>query len=83
MSVRVVARVRPHHKSELEKDVIISTTGDCETPFIKIPNPKNESEIFSFKFSRIFDQDSTQQEVFDNESMCWSRLKGWECCAVN
>ena len=70
MSVRVVARVRPHHKSELEKDIIVSTTSDSESHFVKIPNPKSESETFSFEFSQVFGQLSTQQEVFDTESMC-------------
>jgi hypothetical protein len=34
---------------------------------VRITNPKNDSEIYSFQFSSVYEQDATQQEVFDNE----------------
>ncbi|THZ75538.1 kinesin-domain-containing protein [Aureobasidium pullulans] len=72
MSVRVVARIRPLLKQELEKDTIVeaapSATEPLATPsIVRIPNPKNEAEAFSFQFNSVYDQQATQQQVFDNE----------------
>ncbi|KAI9852634.1 MAG: hypothetical protein M1830_006782, partial [Pleopsidium flavum] len=72
MSVRVVARIRPLLKSELDKDSIISASShvneDSNRPtIIKIPNPKNASEEFSFQFNSVYEQCASQQDVFDNE----------------
>jgi hypothetical protein len=69
MSVRVVARIRPLLKAEIEKDVITEAAGDsaeCKT-IVKIPNPKNESEAFSFQFNSVYDREATQSQLFDNE----------------
>ena len=68
MAVRVVARIRPLQKGELQKDVILSTVGNSENPLVKIPNPKNESESYTFQFSGVYDQLATQQALFDHES---------------
>ncbi|RVX75206.1 hypothetical protein B0A52_00558 [Exophiala mesophila] len=69
MSVRVVARIRPLLKSEIEKDQILSSHPgpDGNTSIVKIPNPKNLAEEYSFQFNNVYDQDSTQQEIFDAE----------------
>lgn len=71
MSVRVIARVRPASTKELEKDTILSvgsTTDDNSNPtLIRIPNPKNEAELYSFQFNSVYDQSSTQQQLFENE----------------
>ncbi|EMC95835.1 hypothetical protein BAUCODRAFT_505953 [Baudoinia panamericana UAMH 10762] len=72
MSVRVVARVRPLLKAEHVNESIVSTAsapGDTEAKpsIIRIPNPKKESEAFSFHFNSVYDQGTTQAEVFDNE----------------
>ncbi|EKG17802.1 hypothetical protein MPH_04934 [Macrophomina phaseolina MS6] len=72
MSVRVLARIRPLLKNELEKDTIVtaeSATGDENSPpnLIRIPNPKNEAESFSFQFNGVYDRTTTQQELFDKE----------------
>ena len=70
MPVRVVARIRPppQHK---EKDTIISTISNgYDAPYpteIKIPNPRNEKENFTFNFSGVYDHLKTQQELFENE----------------
>jgi hypothetical protein len=64
MSVRVIARIRPLLKKELEKDVIVSATNST---IVRIPNPKNDAEIYSFQFNSVYEQDTTQQEIFDNE----------------
>lgn len=69
MSVRVVARVRPLLKSEIEKDVILETSGDnaASKTSVKIPNPKCPSEGYSFQFNSVYDRDTTQAQLFDNE----------------
>lgn len=74
MSVRVVARIRPLLKHELDKDTIVTaeSTSDESSKslptIVRIPNPKTESESFSFQFSSVYEQEATQQEVFDAES---------------
>ena len=72
MSVRVVARIRPLLKSELEKDIIVkadssSKDGSSFPAVVRIPNPKNEGESYSFQFNRVYDSESTQQDVFESE----------------
>ncbi|KAL9094417.1 MAG: hypothetical protein Q9165_003267 [Trypethelium subeluteriae] len=74
MSVRVVARVRPLLKLEQDKDVIVTTSGSGEESpasptVVRIPNPKNEAESFSFQFNSVYDQESTQQSIFENEGL--------------
>lgn len=71
MSVRVVARIRPLLKQELDKDTIVTTETPDDTSatptVVRIPNPKNESESFSFQFNAVYGQDATQQQIFDSE----------------
>ncbi|KUI72146.1 Kinesin-like protein KIF22 [Cytospora mali] len=70
MSVRVVARIRPLLDDEYEKDVIVhadSKEGAKNPNIVKIPNPKNEAEEFSFAFNGVYDQDTTQDELFTAE----------------
>lgn len=69
MSVRVVARIRPLLKGEIEKDVIVEAVGDSadNRTTLKIPNPKTDSECFSFQFNSVYDQDATQAQLFDTE----------------
>lgn len=64
MSVKVVARIRPLLKAELDKDTIVTADG----PVVRIPNPKNENEDFSFQFNSVYGSDATQQDLFDSES---------------
>ncbi|KAH9212976.1 P-loop containing nucleoside triphosphate hydrolase protein [Leptodontidium sp. 2 PMI_412] len=63
MSVRVVARVRPLLPKELDKDTIVRV----ESNILKLPNPKNEAEEFSFTFNSVYDMGTTQEELFTNE----------------
>ncbi|KAK7736719.1 hypothetical protein SLS53_006929 [Cytospora paraplurivora] len=70
MSVRVVARIRPLLGDEYEKDVIVhadSKAGAKKPNIVKIPNPKNEAEEFSFAFNSVYDQATTQDELFTAE----------------
>ncbi|KAL9595451.1 MAG: hypothetical protein Q9219_006442 [cf. Caloplaca sp. 3 TL-2023] len=44
------------------------TEGDNSKPnLVRIPNFKNENELYSFQFSSVYDGSSTQQSIFDNE----------------
>ncbi|KAM0510957.1 hypothetical protein ACHAPE_010388 [Trichoderma viride] len=70
MSVRVVARLRPLLSKELDKDIIVRTDSiDPEKPptVLKIPNPRNESEEFSFTFNGVYDQETSQETLFTSE----------------
>ncbi|KAF9874266.1 kinesin family protein [Colletotrichum karsti] len=70
MSVRVVARIRPLLDKELDKDTIVSADSTEEgkhATLVKIPNPKNESEEFSFAFNSVYDQPTSQEELFTAE----------------
>jgi len=73
MSVRVVARIRPLLKSENEKDIIVQSQDgpDAKPTIVKIPNPKNLAEEYSFQFNSVYGQESTQQEIFDAEGQRW------------
>lgn len=72
MSVRVVARIRPLLEKEVDKDVIVTTnsTDDGKTPnIVKIPSPKNEAEEFSFTFNSVYDQPTSQEQLFTSEGI--------------
>jgi hypothetical protein len=73
MSVRVVARIRPLLKAELDRDIIVQGTSSSdndsneEINTIRIPNPRNEGEDFSFQFNSVYDMQATQEDIFQNE----------------
>ncbi|OTA06041.1 kinesin-like protein [Trichoderma parareesei] len=70
MSVRVVARLRPLLAQELEKDIIVRTDSvepDKPPTIIKIPNPRNEAEEFSFTFNGVYGSETTQETLFTAE----------------
>ncbi|KAK3376163.1 P-loop containing nucleoside triphosphate hydrolase protein [Lasiosphaeria ovina] len=70
MSVRVVARIRPLLEKEHDKDVIVRADSvEDGKPFtmVKIPSPKNEAEEFSFAFNSVYDQSTTQEQLFTAE----------------
>lgn len=71
MSVRVVARIRPLLKQELDKDTIVtaeSLDGESTPTVVRVPSPKNDAESFSYHFSSVYEQEATQQQLFDAES---------------
>ncbi|KAI1816986.1 kinesin-II 95 kDa subunit [Poronia punctata] len=70
MSVRVVARIRPLLEKELDKDIIVYPASNDEgktSNVVKIPNPRNESEEFSFTFNSVYNQSTSQEELFTAE----------------
>jgi hypothetical protein len=84
MSVRVVARIRPLlGDKEMDKDVIVTAASAEEgraPTIVKIPNPKNEAEQFSFAFNSVYDRETTQEQLFTAEGMVtrlYSRHLAW------
>ncbi len=80
MSVRVVARIRPLLEKELDKDTMVrgdSTEDGRPMTLVKIPNPKNEAEEFSFAFNGVYDQSATQETLFTSEGWQASRPLRW------
>ena len=74
MSVRVVARIRPLLEKELEKDIIVrsdSVEAGKPSTIVKIPNPKNEVEEFSFAFNGVYDRSTSQETLFTSEGVPW------------
>ena len=69
----MVARIRPLLDKELEKqDIIVRAESSQEgkpANVVRIPNPKNESEEFSFTFNGVYDMGTSQEELFTNEGM--------------
>lgn len=37
---------------------------------VRIPNPKNEGEEYTFNFNAVYDAEVAQQELFDAEGEC-------------
>jgi len=84
MSVRVVARIRPLLKKENDKDVVVSSgpagKEEHSSPtVVRIPNPRNEAELYSFQFNSVYDQEATQQDVFENEGTLPTSITEDEC----
>ena len=80
MSVRVVARVRPLLKAELDKDVVVSASGAGDdtsigNTIVTIPNPKNNGENFNFQFNSVYGPEANQQELFEKEGKDVIRLQ--------
>ncbi|KAL8738912.1 MAG: hypothetical protein Q9181_000364 [Wetmoreana brouardii] len=71
--IRVVARIRPQQDLKVEGDCIVSADGvegdaaSLQPTLVRVPSIKNENEVYSFQFSGVYDQSSTQQTIFDNE----------------
>ncbi|KAI6244932.1 hypothetical protein HI914_06865 [Erysiphe necator] len=70
MSVRVVARIRPLLGKETDEEVIVRAESNQESKFqnvVRIPNPKKETEEFSFTFNAVYDANASQEALFTNE----------------
>ena len=68
----MVARIRPLLDKELDKDTIVraeSSGHGKAMNIVRIPNPKNEAEEFSFTFNGVYDMETTQEELFTNEGI--------------
>lgn len=81
MGIRVVARIRPQQPHELDKDVIVSAAvgagngkDDDPATLVRIPSHKNDHEMYTFAFSGVYDQGTSQRSIFDNEG----KLVSWK-----
>lgn len=69
-TVRTVVRFRPLLEKELEKDVIVRADRVDEgkpLTLVRIPSPKNGAEEFSFAFNSVYEQSTSQEELFTAE----------------
>lgn len=64
-NVRIIARIRPLLKNEIEKDIVVRTEGTA----ISMPNPKNENENFTFPFNAVHDSESDQSQLFSEGTL--------------
>lgn len=70
MSIRVVARIRPLLEKEMDKDIIVRPDGGDANGghnIVKIPNPKNDGEDFSFAFNSVYGSSASQETLFTSE----------------
>eukprot|EP01080_Neovahlkampfia_damariscottae_P008400 gene8400-225_t len=61
-NVKACIRIRPLIKGEKEK-----IKYEIHNNYIQTLNPKNEKEILNFEFDAVYDEKSSQQEIFENE----------------
>lgn len=74
----MVARIRPLLDKELDRDTIVRAESSVEgkpANVVRIPNPKNEAEEFSFTFNGVYDMGTTQEELFTNEGKSIYKLQ--------
>lgn len=46
---------------------------------VRIPNPKNLAEEFSFTFNGVYDLGTSQEDLFNQEGTYWARLFSQKC----
>ncbi|CAL1699805.1 unnamed protein product [Somion occarium] len=64
--INIVTRLRPPITNEVNDDGV-RVTREGDRHFISVNNPRDLTQVFKYPFSSCYDQDSTQQEIFDNE----------------
>lgn len=62
-------------KTTTQEKGALATLRDRDT-VVRIPNPKNESEEYSFQFNAVYEAEATQQELYEAEGECWES-KSW------
>ncbi|KAF9553564.1 kinesin-domain-containing protein [Agrocybe pediades] len=74
LKVKIAARLRPRIEGEIDDDSVKvvhsgdNTGGSSHSgTFITVANPRDPSQIFKFPFSSCYDQNSTQEEIFNND----------------
>ncbi|KAI9932722.1 hypothetical protein ASPWEDRAFT_123067 [Aspergillus wentii DTO 134E9] len=53
-------------KKSSNENAALAALRDRDT-IVRIPNPKNESEEYSFQFNAVYDSNASQQDLFDAE----------------
>lgn len=85
-TVRTVVRFRPLLEKELEKDVIVRADRVDEgkpLTLVKIPSPKNGAEEFSFAFNSVYEQSTSQEELFTAEGRYQTQRVSYPHCVAN
>ncbi|KAK2803324.1 hypothetical protein FQN51_003745 [Onygenales sp. PD_10] len=54
-------------KGKKQKDTVVGDKDKDRDNLVRIPNPKNEGEEFTFQFNGVYDGEVSQQEIFDAE----------------
>ncbi|KAG2143088.1 P-loop containing nucleoside triphosphate hydrolase protein [Suillus clintonianus] len=67
--IKIAARLRPRIEHEIDDQGIqITHDEDGEGPsWIRVPNPRDATQVFRFPFTSCYDQDSTQEEIFEQD----------------
>ncbi|KAG2127654.1 P-loop containing nucleoside triphosphate hydrolase protein [Suillus bovinus] len=67
--IKIAARLRPRIEHEIDDQGIqITHDEDGEGPsWICVPNPRDVTQVFRFPFTSCYDQDSTQEEIFEQD----------------
>lgn len=73
--VRTGASAAPESKSQqsTNADRKLAALRDRDN-VVRIPNPKNEGEEYTFQFNSVYDAEVAQQEMFDAEGECSTDL---------
>ncbi|KAF9458221.1 P-loop containing nucleoside triphosphate hydrolase protein [Collybia nuda] len=75
--VKIAARLRPRLQGELDDESVkihhdsdggqSSSSASGGGSFITVTNPRDPSQLFKFPFTSCYGQDSTQEEIFQND----------------
>ncbi|KAF8634231.1 hypothetical protein AX15_000994 [Amanita polypyramis BW_CC] len=66
--VRIAARLRPRIEGEIDDESVqVHRSEDGGMSCITVPNPRDPTQVFKFPFSSCYGQDSTQEEIFEND----------------
>ncbi|TFK37973.1 P-loop containing nucleoside triphosphate hydrolase protein [Crucibulum laeve] len=75
--VKIAARLRPRIQGEIDDDSVKVCHGSDDTggssssaesgSFISVINPRDQTQVFKFPLSSCYDQQSTQEEIFEND----------------
>lgn len=65
--IKIAARVRPRLDHEIDDEGIQVSHMPGSLSCINVPNPRDLSQIFSFPLSSCYDQNSTQEEIFERD----------------
>lgn len=65
--IKIAARVRPRLEHEIDDEGIQVTHTSGAPSCISVPNPRDVSQIFNFPLSSCYDQNSTQEDIFERD----------------
>ncbi|KAF5375666.1 hypothetical protein D9615_009354 [Tricholomella constricta] len=74
--IKIAARLRPRLSGELDDESVKVILASDETggssssgsgSVISVTNPRDPSQVFKFPFTSCYDQESTQEEIFQND----------------